>query len=307
MATEALRALRTLGLVWIASIAVFAITRLMPTTPMEAYLTQMALPVTPENVANLRHQWGLDENLWAQYWHWISGMLRGEWGHSIFTDVSIGHQFAQKVPISLTIGLGGVALATLLAYPLGVLAGLRGGVWDATTRALAVGSQAVPSFVIAVLLIQLLGVTWHLVPFYALRGPAALVAPTLLIAIYNLGQLSRLVAQHVRETIPSPWVRSARGRGLPLSTLVWSDDARAIAYTLCSNVVAKMAWVIGGTAIVEFVFAVPGVSNYLISSIQMRDYAVIQAYLMVLVLWMAGVHLVCDALMAWLDPRRRAA
>lgn len=288
-----------------ASVAVFVVSRAMPSTPMEMYLQSQGLPVTPENVAALRHQWGLDGPLLSQYWQWITDLLRGDWGMSAVAKVPIGPQLSSRIPISLTIGFGALVIALLIAYLVGMCAAVYGGWWERSSRALAVFAQAVPPFVVAVLLINLLGVSWRWVPFYSLTGPAAAVAPTLILAVFTAGQLVRVVATHGRELADEPFVAADMGRGFSRSRVLWSHGRRQVVYGLVSASVAKMAMVIGGAAILEFVFAVPGMSTYLIESIQHRDYLVIQAYLMLMAAWMAASHIVLGLALAWLDPRTR--
>lgn len=290
-------------MLWIASMIIFAITHLIPPTPMEVFLHSRGLAATPEAVAALQHQWGLDGSAISQYIHWVTGFVRGDCGHSIFVDRPICEQMAAKIPVSLFIGLGGVLLAAILAYPLGCKTALQGGIWDLVSRLLAVISQAVPSFVVAILLIYWVGVRLGWVSFYSLTGTPQLIAPMLIIAFYSWGQLARVVAHHALDVSAQPFVAAEMGRGFDRQTVVITHGRRQILYGLVAACLAKMSWVIGGSSILEFVFAVPGMSAYIIDSIKQRDYQVIQSYLIFLVVWMIAVHLVCDLLLAWLDPR----
>lgn len=289
--------------VWLASMAVFALSRVIPQTPMEVYLQRHGLPVTPESIAALRRAWGLDDPLPVQYVTWISGLVRGDWGTSLLSDRAIGPELWQRLPLSLGIGLGGLLVACLLAYPLGMLAATRGGWFAMVSRALAVLSQAVPSFVIALLIITVLGVNLRWVSFYALRGPAQVIAPAAVLALYSVGQLSRIVTERARSLQAEPFVRASLGRGFPLDVILWRQGRRSVWFGLVAALIAKMSWVLGGTAVLEYVFAVPGVSYFVITSIQGRDYAVIQSYLMLMVLWMVATHLLLDAVLRALDPR----
>lgn len=272
---------------------------------MQVYLESQGLPVTPEAIEVLRLKWGLDGPLTEQYVRWIVGFFRGDWGNSLSSGLPVRSEFLTRLPISLAIGLGGVVLALLLAFPLGMLAQTRGGVWEWTTRALAVLGQSVPSFLVCTLVISIIGVQLKWVPFYRLPPHQAVVAPMLVVALYSLGQLSRVARAHAEQEAEEPYVQAALSRGSTMSRVMWSDTWRPVLYGLVSAVTAKMAWVIGGTAVVEYVFAVPGVSTYVITSITSRDYLVVQSYLMVLVLWMFGAHLVSGFVLNRLDPRSR--
>lgn len=296
---------RQAGLVVFSSIAVFAVTRALPTTPMQAYLEQHGLPATQENLDALARQWGLTGSLPEQYLRWVGRFMRGDWGTSIASGASIRSEIMTRLPLSLAIGLGGVAIAFILAYPLGMKAacGRRG--WDAAARIIVLGGEAVPSFLVCTLIIDVFGVRLGWIPFYNLAPGQAVIAPMLVVAFYSLGQLSRVVTAHAEQLRGQAFVSAAVVRGFDERRILWHDCCRPVLYGLVSAVVAKMAWVIGGTAVVEYVFAVPGMSYYIISSINARDYTVVQSYLMVLVLWMFATRVALGLVMAWLDPRSR--
>lgn len=297
---------RSLLTLVLASVAVFAVSRALPQTPMEVYLQQHGADVTPESVAALRRQWGLEGTWPEQYFTWVSVLLRGDWGTSLLSGTSIAAELWQRLPLSLGIGLGGLAGAAMLAYPLGMLAATRGGIAEWVTRGLTVLAQAVPSLVVALLVITALGVQLRWVSFYTLTGVAQVIAPAALVTLYTVGQLSRIVAHAALALREEPFVRAMLGRGFDLSAVLWRDGRRQVLYALVAALIAKMSWVIGGTAIVEYVFAVPGISFYVITSIQNRDYFVIQSYLMLMVVWMTVTHLILDAVLRALDPRTRA-
>ncbi len=294
---------RTVLKLLLVSVLVFLVTRIVPRTPMEVYLANLGLPVTDENVAAVRREWGLDTPLLEQYFGWVGGLLRGDWGVSLLSGQPIAAELLARVPVSLALGLGGLALAAVISYPLGMLAATRGGFFEGVSRALAVAAQAVPSFVVAIVVINLFGVYWGWVPFYTLSGVAQLVAPVLILALYLCGQLSRIVAENARQLINQPHSLAAQGRGFSLDYVLWRQSVRQIWYGILAAMIAKMSWVIGGASILEYVFAVPGMSYYVITSIQGRDYQVVQSYLMLLVLWMLAMHLVFDFILRRLDPR----
>lgn len=294
---------RQLILFWLSSVAIFVVTRALPRTPMQVYLEQRGLPVTQQSLASLSQEWGLDGSPVHQYVNWITGFFTGNWGTSIASGTPVRHELLSRLPLSLTIGLGGVGLATFLALPLGMNAGLGRRGWSTFSNAVTLLSQAVPSFLVCTLIIDVLGVRLGLIPFYNLEPWQATIAPTLVVGLYSLGQLSRVTSAHVRQVLDEPYMVAAISRGFPTRSALWHDGWRPVAYGLLSTVISKMAWVIGGTAVVEYVFAVPGMSYYVISSISARDYQVVQSYLMLLVLWMFGVHLVIDFCLLRLDPR----
>lgn len=291
--------------VWLVSVGVFVVARVLPRSPAEVHLQARGLPVTPDAVAALRRAWGLDLPVVQQYLHWAGGLLRGDWGTSTTSGASVGQALAAKLPLSLGIGLGGLLLAWALAYPLGMLAVTRGGAFDALTRVWAVAAQAVPSFVVAVGVVEVLSVRLGWVSFFRLTGPAQLVAPAVLAGLFATGVLARVVAAHARDVAGQPFVTAELGRGFDRGTVLWRHGRRQVLHGLVAASVAKLPVVIGGAAVLEFAFAVPGTAVWVASAVADRDYAVVQAYLLVVALWMAVGHVLADAAMAALDPRVR--
>lgn len=297
--------LRQVALLIAASVLVFALTRLLPQTPMEAYLQHQGLPVTREAVEALRHQWGLDGSWLHQYGHWAGGFVTGNWGVSLVSGEAVAPELLSRVPASMTIGLGSLLLGAVAAYVLGVTASTWGGVFDVFSRALTIIEQAVPGFMACVIVINLVGVKWGWVSFYRLSGPGILVAPTLVMAFLVAGPLSRVVAAHVDQLRVEPFIQAGLERGVSFTRLAWTDGWRPSVYGLVSAMISRMASVLGGAAVVEYVFAVPGMSYLLISSIADRDYSMVQGYLMIMVIWMLIARGLLQIVLSALDPRAR--
>ncbi|BBG03352.1 MULTISPECIES: ABC transporter permease subunit [Pseudonocardia] len=298
------RMLAAVAVLAVASVVVFVIARSIPTTPMAAYLQSRGIPVTEENLADLRRTWGLDAPPVEQYLSWMAGLLRGDWGTTTTTGIPIGPELAARMPLSLAIGGGALLGGWLLAYLIGTAAATGVRFLPSVSRALAVLSQSVPVFVVAVAVINVLGVELRWVPFYALQGPAVVVAPTVILALFTAGQLTRTVTEHARALSDEPFVRAELGRGFDRSTIVWVHGRRQVLYGMFSASIGKIATVTGAAAVLEFVFAVPGINLFMIDSIRGRDYAVIQAYLMATTVWVVLVHVVLGVVLGRLDPRR---
>ena len=149
------------------SILIFAVVRLMPTSPVDHYLTGMSLPLTDENREIVIRSMGLDQPLLKQYTTWITGFLKGDWGKSLTSRLDIRTEFMAKMPYSFGIGLGGILLGAFFAYFLGFGAALhRNGVCDRFSSALSVFTQAVPGFIVAILIIYFFGVKLKAVKFF---------------------------------------------------------------------------------------------------------------------------------------------
>lgn len=277
----------------VASIAAFGVARLMPTTPMEQLLVSRQLPVTEQNVAALERQWGLDRPLPEQYLTWAANFVQGDWGTSLASRLDIREEFGRKLPYTLAVGVGGLALGAVCAFALGYLAACRPkGAADRATRALAVLSQTIPSFMFAMLVVQVLGVRLRAVRFFTDGSAAGIVAAALVVALYLVGGLARVVKVYFLEQRSQPYVRFAVLRGYDEGRYLLRHCWRPALSSYLSVLAARIPQAIGGSSVMEFAFGIPGISYFLISSLQAKDYYALQSYVMVVVLVMLVSHVV---------------
>ncbi len=285
---------------FVLSFLFFVLVRTIPGDPVSRLLTTYQLPYTKENIEFLTVSFGLDKPLWYQYGYWIVHFVQGDWGQSFITGNDVRTEILRRVPISLMVGLGGVLLGGMAAFILGYLAACKPkGFWDKFSRGVALFVQSVPSFMIAVFLIYLLTVHFQLLKIYSNLATATLLA-ALLVALGTAGELCRVMRGHFLEIADSSYIFFARCRGFEKNKLLLHDGFRPALIALISTMVGRFSWVIGGTAVVEFVFAIPGVSLFLVESISVKDYNIIQSYLLFILLWMGVVHAVCNVIIYFL-------
>lgn len=279
---------------FVLSFLFFILVRTIPGDPVHRLLTTYQLPHTKENIEFLTVSFGLDKPLWYQYGYWISHFVQGDWGSSFITGRDVRMEILRRVPVSLAVGLGGVLLGGFFAFFLGYLSACKPkGFWDKFSRGLTLFIQSVPSFMIAVFLIYLLSVHFQVVKIYSDPAVAVLLA-ALLVALGTTGELCRVMRGHFLEIAATPYIHFARCRGFERNKLLLRDGLRPALIALISTMVGRFSWVIGGTAVVEFVFAIPGVSLFLVQSIGVKDYNIIQSYLLFILLWMGMVHVICS-------------
>lgn len=283
----------------------FLVVTAMPADPVRIAIHAWNLPLNDDTVAGLRSQWNLDRPLVDQYIRWLAGFVRGEWGTSFRTGHPVFGEFAARLPLTVAIGIGGLALGVVLAVPLGFAAAWRpGGFADGASRALAVGMQAVPVFCLGLALIWLFGVELRwLKPFAA--DAEALVLPIALIAARTTATLGRVYRSELIEAGQQPFFRAALAKGVGRRQALWRHGHRHALYALVAALRAEAGWAIGGTATIEILFGLPGISQFLVQSIAARDYFVLQAYIMVVALWMTLMNAMVGVLLARLDPRIR--
>ena len=289
---------------WVASVVSFGVGRLMPGSPAQLLLQAYDLPETPENIEMIERQWGLDEPLIKQYGAWMKNFLRGDWGRSMISKLEIRKLFLKKLPYSLILGFGSILISSLFAFFMGFAAAIRpGGLADKLSRGLAVFAQTVPSSILAVLTIYLIGVKLKAVKFFTGGSTAGVVAATLFLSLYAMGGLARIVRIHFREQMGKPYIRFAVARGFESNYALLRYGSRPVLYGLVSVLIPKFGWILGGSSVMEFIFTIPGISYFLVDSIRLRDYYVIQSYIMVVVIWMFAINCISNLIMNVLDGR----
>lgn len=292
------------SLLAISALAFFIIAA-MPSDPVMIAIRAWNLPATEETITAMRAEWGLDMPAPMRYLHWLANFLVGDWGRSFRTGDPILQEFIQRLPLSLMLGLSGLALAILLAIPLGFSAALNPrGVADRLSRAISVGVQAVPSFWLGLVLLWVLGVQFRLFRPFS-NDLSSYVLPIILISIHSLGVLSRVYRRDLIATTHQPYYRTALAKGLSRRQAHWRHGHRSALYALLAAVRSEAGWAIGSTAALEILFGLPGISQFLVQSMSARDYFVLQAYVMVIAVWMIVVNVSVALAMRRLDPRSR--
>lgn len=289
------------------SVLSFAVIHAMPGDPVEVALAAWNVAATPETIGALRRRWGLDRDLAGQYLAWLWRFLGGDWGTSFRTGQPILGEFLWRLPVSATLGFGGVFIASALAVPLGFLAARRpGGAADLLARAINVLTQSVPSFWLGLVALWVLGVKLQLVKPFTGDGPGRLLLPVLIVALYSLGSLARIYRTELIAAAGEPYFMTARAKGLGETRALWTHGHRAALFALVAAITPEFGWVIGGTAVIEVVFALPGISQFLVQSIGARDYFVLQAYVVVIAVWMLVARLAVGAALRLIEPRLRS-
>ena len=285
------------------SLASFTAITLMPADPVSIAIRVWNLPATDKTVAALRAQWGLDQPLPLRYIHWLLKFLTGDWGRSFRTGEPVLGEFLERLPLSLSLGLAGLGLAIVLAIPLGFFAASRPkGMADSFSRILSVFVPAVPGFWLGLVLLWVLGVQLRWMRPFA-NDWTAVVLPILLIALHSVAVLARVYRRDLKETAAQPHFRTALAKGLSERQALWRHGHRSALYGLLAAVRSEAGWVIGSTATMEILFGLPGISQFLVQSIAARDQMVLQAYVMVIAIWMLVMNGGAYLAMRLLDPR----
>jgi peptide/nickel transport system permease protein len=281
---------------------VFALVRLSG-DPITLFITEE----TPkERIPEIRRQLGLDRPLPLQYVHFWSQVLRGDFGLSLrFQEPALG-VVLERLGRTVELAVASTIVATALAIPLGVLsAWRRGSAIDHLAVGLALAGQSLPVFWVGIMLVAVFAVELRILPTSGTGTWRHLVLPTVTLAIYSLGTLTRLTRSSMLEVLGQEYVRTARAKGLPEEIVLRRHALKNASLAVITMLGFEFSVMLGGAIITETVFAWPGVGRLIVQAITVRDYPLVQATLFVLALFVIAINLAIDIAYATLDPRIR--
>jgi len=263
--------------------------------------------VSQEVIDLKRAELGLDKPFVTQYFAWMGGMLRGDMGVSYVSGRDVFQTFVSKLPATLLLTALSILLTVVISIPLGVLAAVRHDkVTDYCLRFLSFIGNSLPNFFVALLLMQLLAIRLNWLPVIS-NGTTirSAMMPTLTLAISMSAKYMRQVRATVLEELNKDYVIGAQARGVRNSVVLWRSVIKSSMLTIVTLLALSIGSLLGGTAIIESIFMWDGVGKLAVDAITMRDYPLIQAY----VVWMAVIYvlvnLITDLLYHALDPRIR--
>lgn len=302
----AARLLRLIPVLLGVTILTFAMMRAAGSDAVQELYTDKGA-VSAQIIAAKQAELGLDQPFFVQYFTWLRNFVRGDWGKSYVSAQSVLALFAAKLPATMELAALSAGLAAAVSLPLGVLAAVcHDRAPDRLIRVTGLVGNALPGFLTALLLMQVFSLHWKIFPVVStgksLRGA---VLPALTLAISMSAKYTRQVRTAVLEELNRDYVAAAWARGVPARVTLWHSVLRAALPSLVTLTALSLGSLLGGTAVVESIFLWDGVGKMAVDAILMRDYPVIQAY----VVWMGviylGVNLAADLLCAALDPRVR--
>jgi peptide/nickel transport system permease protein len=305
------RLIEAVPVVFLATLVIFLGLRILPGDPAIVLAGQDA---SPETLAAIREANGLNEPLPVQYVIWLGNVVRGNLGVSFFTRAPVSQLLAQRAPATLELGIAGMVLTILLGIPTGILAAVRAhrpSDWVVSAfNGLAV---AVPGFWLGILAILLFSLVLGWLPPGGrgdlMRDPLLemkfLLLPAVTLALPGAAGLSRLVKASMLEVLGDDYVRTARAKGVAQSGVIWGHALRNALVPVATVLGLQFGRLLGGAVITESVFSWPGVGRLIRDSIGNRDYAVVQACLLLLVMLFVVINLMTDVAYGMLDPRIR--
>jgi peptide/nickel transport system permease protein len=307
------RAARLVPVLLIVTFFSYVLLDLLPGDPAVQRLGQNA---TAENVAELRHELGLDEPLPVRYVKWVGNALHGDLGESYVNGQPVARALEQRAGVTIELLVVSQLIALGIAVPLALLAARRPGkAFDRITTGTAFAFMAVPDFILAVVFVLIFAVDLHwfpstgLPPFRAspIDHVRSLVLPTVSLAMGSLATYLRVLRAELITTLQEDFVLNARARGLPDRWIMVRHALRPSSISLTTVAGLITGALIGGTLIIEVIFVLPGMGSLAVQAIHSRDYPMVQGFVVVVGVAYVLLNFVVDALYALLDPRIRTA
>lgn len=303
MASIARQLLGMLAVIWVVITAVFLLLHLAPGDPIGIMLGDSV----GMDESALRQRFGLDLSLWHQYWAFLAGILRGDWGMSIFYHKPVLELLWARLPATLTLALLAVAIALLIALPMGIIAAVRKNAWqDKLAMITALVGMSIPGFVLGPILIIVLAVDHGWFPVSGMDAPYAWVLPALTLGTALAAILTRMLRASLLEVLHEDYIRTAKAKGASESRLLLVHGLRNAFLPILTLVGLQLGALLGGAVIIETVFDWPGLGLLLIESINRRDYALVLGAILLITLFYVLVNNLLELAYRWLDPRIRS-
>jgi peptide/nickel transport system permease protein len=263
---------------------------------------------TAADVETIRRVYGLDRPLWVQYFDWLGRAVQGDFGQSYFFRDRVANLIASRMPVTITLGLVGLVIALVVSLPLGILAAVREGTWvDRAVGLVAMIGQAMPSFWLGLVLMIVFGLQLGWLPISGVETWQGYILPGVVLAFSAIPSLTRLTRSGMIEALSSDYIRTARAKGLSRLSILVKHGFRNAAIPVVSIAAVQLGFMLGGSVVIETVFALHGVGFLAWESISKNDFPVVQAVVLILALIYIALTLLADLLNAVLDPRLRTA
>ena len=285
------------------TVIIFGIMQAMPGDPVDL----LAGPrVSSEKIAEMKARWGLDKPLVVQYFYWLGNILHGDFGVSITTKQEVSYLIMQRLPYTLMLTGAAIVVEYLLAVPFGLIAAVKKDrIFDKSMTVIMVILWSMPAFWLGILLIIEFAIRHPLFPISGYSGAVSLVLPVLTLALPAMAQTFRLTRSEVLDVMEEKHVETAYAKGISDKSVLVKHVLRNALIPVTVTFFLGLPWLIGGSVVVENVFAWPGMGQLLWKCIAKQDFPVVQAIVFVIAVLTVICNLIGDIVAGFLDPRIR--
>lgn len=296
------------------AVLVFVIMRIMPGDVALLIVAGEGGVADPSQVEKVRHELGLDKPLLLQFVNWFWGILRFDFGKSIWTTRPVVYEIGIRLPLSLQIAIMATIIATLIAIPLGTLAALRQDSWaDYVVRVVSIAGLAIPSFWLGILIILALVLWFHwsppmvFTPFFENPGEnlKQTIWPALAVGYRYSAVAARMMRSSLLEVLREDYIRTAWAKGLRERVIVLRHAMRNALLPVVTVIGFEFAFLIGGLVVTETVFNLNGVGRLVVEAVFHRDFTIVQTLVLLIAFFFVIINLCVDLLYGFLDPRIR--
>ena len=300
--------LKRLGLALLVALAVSMIAFLLLRLSGDPAAAIAGEGATQASIELIRQTYGFDRPLPVQNLAWLGQVVQGDLGESIYFKTPAGPLILSKLKTTLLLGLLSLLFALAVSIPLGVLAAIYRNSWiDRLCLAIAVVGQALPNFFFALLLIMFFSISLRLLPVSGSDTWLHFVMPTIALGYYVAPAFMRLVRAGMVEVLEADYIRTARAKGLPARQVIFKHALRNAVVPVVALAAVQLGYLLGGSVVVETIFALDGLGYLAYQSITFKDFPVMQVIVLLLSVIYVTLTLVSDIANAWLDPRIRVA
>lgn len=256
----------------------------------------------------IRKTYGFDQPLIVQYGDWLLKLIKGDLGVSMYFKTDVAPLILSKLSTTLLLAAYALTVALVISVPLGVLAAIYKNSWiDRLCLAVAVVGQSMPNFFFALILIMLFSISWRLLPVSGSGTWQHFVMPAITLGYYAAPAFMRLIRAGMIEVLSADYIRTARAKGLPTRTVIFKHALRNAIVPVVALAAVQLGFLLGGSIVIETIFALDGLGYLAYQSITFKDYPVTQIIVLLLSVIYILLTLASDVANAWLDPRIRVA
>lgn len=261
-----------------------------------------------EDIEAVRRLYGFDRPMLVQYADWLLSAVQFDFGQSYYFQMPVSELVLSRLGVTMTLGVCGITFAILTAVPLGVAAAIRpNSLIDRVALFLSVAGQAMPSFWFGLILIVIFGIQLGWLPPSGASSPAHFVMPTIVLGYYAMPAIMRLTRAGMLDVLSSDYIRTARAKGAPEGRVLFRHALRNAIIPVVSLAAVQMGFMLGGSIVVESIFALHGAGYLAWESIARNDLPTVQALILVFSMFYIVFTFLADVLNAWLDPRMRSS
>ncbi|HAR53885.1 ABC transporter permease [Roseovarius nubinhibens] len=298
--------LKRMGVALLVALTVSAITFSMNFLTGDPAIALGGENATEADLQAIRELYGYDKPIPVQFLTWLGNAVQGDLGHSHYLNQPVAEEIFSRLPTTMTLGMSALLFALALSIPLGVVAAIRpNSLVDRVALTIAVVGQAMPSFWFALTMMLWFAITWRILPVSGTATWMHFIMPSIALGYYITPGVMRLTRAGMMEVLRSDYIRTARAKGVSKFSLLFKHALRNAIIPVVSLAAVQFGFMLGGSIVIETIFAINGLGFLAWESIQRADLPMMQAIVLVLSFFYIALTFLADVLNAWLDPRIR--